>query len=96
MCAAFDVYESLIVFHETTEGQRTYLEWEATAFGGTALNGVTVLTKDESGRIVHAGSHHRQLDAALRLSGELRDRLAGAVDRTYFYDLYESVPHGWD
>ena len=96
MGAACDVYESLVFTHEASVGDRCYLEWEGTALGGLELSGVTVLTKDESGRIVHAAIHHRPLGAALRFSGELRDRLAGVIDRTCFYDPYERVPNGWD
>jgi hypothetical protein len=46
---------------------------------------VTVLTKDDSGRVVHAAIHHRPLGAALRFSAELRKRLTGVVDPGYFY-----------
>jgi hypothetical protein len=67
-------------------GERTYLEWQATAFGGMDLEGVTILTKDAAGRIVRAAIHHRPLGSALRFSAELRERLAGVVDADCFYE----------
>ncbi|MET7999244.1 alpha/beta fold hydrolase [Amycolatopsis sp. NPDC005232] len=75
MAAASGIYESLKFTHQTESGERTYLEWEAVAFGGATLLGVTVLTKDEAGRIVHAAIHHRPLGGALKFSAELGRRL---------------------
>ena len=59
---------------------------EAAAFGGTQIQGVTVLRKDEQGRIVRVAIHHRPLGAALSFSAELRRRLAGRIDAAHFYD----------
>jgi hypothetical protein len=86
MGTASGIYDSLRFTHEASSGPRTYLEWEATAFGGLDLRGVTILTKDERGQIVHAAIHHRPLGAALRFSAELRKRLTGVVDPGYFYE----------
>jgi hypothetical protein len=86
MGTASEIYESLRFTHESSSGPRTYLEWEATAFGGLDLRGVTILTKDESGQVVHAAIHHRPLGAALRFSTELRKRLTGVLDSGYFYE----------
>ncbi len=85
METASGIYESLLFTHEASSGPRTYLEWEATAFGGLDLRGVTVLTKDGSGQIVHAAIHHRPLGAVLRFSAELGERLHGVVDPSHFY-----------
>jgi hypothetical protein len=71
--------------HEASAGPRTYLEWEATALGGMVLRGVTVLTRDASGRIASAAIHHRPLWAALRFSAELGERLTGIIDAEHFY-----------
>lgn len=90
MGTASAIYESLVFTHEASAGPRTYLEWEATAFGGMVLRGVTVLTKDASGRIVHAAIHHRPLWAVLRLSAELGERLTGTVDAEHFYGRTEA------
>jgi hypothetical protein len=86
MATASGIYESLRFTDEAGSGRRTYLEWAATAFGGLDLRGVTVLTKDDSGQIVHTAIHHRPLGAVLRFSAELRKRLVGVVDRGYFYE----------
>jgi pimeloyl-ACP methyl ester carboxylesterase len=86
MSTACGIYDSVLFTHEASNGPRTYLEWEATAFGGLELRGVTVLTKDDSGQVVRAAIHHRPLGAALRFSAELGKRLAGVVDLSYFYE----------
>jgi AcrR family transcriptional regulator len=86
MGTASEVYESLVFTHEVSHGTRSYLEWEATAFGGVVLAGVTILTKNGGGQIVRAAIHHRPLGAALRFSEELRERLAGVVDPGCFHD----------
>jgi pimeloyl-ACP methyl ester carboxylesterase len=86
MGTASGIYDSLVFTHEASSGPRTYLEWEATAFGGLDLRGVTILTTDDSGQVVHAAIHHRPLGASLRFSAELRKRLTGVVDPGYFYE----------
>jgi hypothetical protein len=79
------VYESDAFTQEAVNGPRTYREWEATAFGGMCLEGVTVLTKDEKGQIVRAAIRHRPLDAVKRFSSELRKRLRGVFDAEHFH-----------
>lgn len=86
MAAASQVYESLVFTHETVNGARSYLEWRAVAFGGQELLGVTVLQKNEAGKIVRVAIHHRPLKAALRFSQALRERLVGTLDTDYFYN----------
>lgn len=85
MATASNIYESLAFTHEATHGSRTYLEWEATALGGVKLSGITVLTKNEDGKIAHAAIHHRPLGALHKFSGELRRRLDGQVDPSFFH-----------
>ena len=85
MAAASSIYEALIFTHKATNGTRTYLEWEAQAFGGQRFFGITVLAKNETGKILRVAIHHRPLGAALRFSAELGRRLQGQVDRSYFY-----------
>jgi len=86
MGAASGIYESLVFTQQSSRGPRTYLEWEAVGFGGTQMQGVTVLTKDEQERIARVAIHHRPLGAALRFSAELRRHLAGRIDAAHFYD----------
>lgn len=85
MATASNIYESLVFTHEAVNGPRSYLEWSATAFGGMKLLGVTVLEKADDGRILNVAIHHRPLTAALRFSIELRERLAGVIDASHFY-----------
>jgi hypothetical protein len=54
------------------------------AFGGVELAGITVLVEDADGRIVDVAIHHRPLNAALRFSAELRDRVRQVVDPAQF------------
>ncbi|MDQ7809017.1 alpha/beta fold hydrolase [Amycolatopsis sp. A133] len=86
MGTASGIYESLEFTEQSHEDNRSYLEWRAVAFGGTEFAGVTVLTRDDGGEIVHAAIHHRPLGAALRFSLELRDRLTGEIPSDHFYD----------
>ncbi|PBC92482.1 pimeloyl-ACP methyl ester carboxylesterase [Streptomyces sp. Ag82_O1-15] len=85
MGAASAIYESLRFTRESVDGPRSYLEWEATAFGGLPIEGVTLLTRNADDQILRAAIHHRPLGAALRFSAELRDRLAGEIDSDHFH-----------
>ena len=85
MGTASAIYEALTFTQQATEGQRTYLEWEAQAFGGEKLSGITILTRDDAGKIARAAIHHRPLGGALKFSAELGRRLQGKVDASHFY-----------
>jgi len=85
MATASNIYEALAFTHEATNGLRTYLEWEAQAFGGVKLSGITILTKNEQGKIVRAAIHHRPLGGALKFSAELGRRLHGKVEAAHFF-----------
>lgn len=87
MANASKIYEALAFTHEATNGQRSYLEWEAKAFGGETLRGVTILTKNTDGQIVHAAIHHRPLEAALKFSVELGKRVSGRIGAEHFYSV---------
>ena len=85
MAAASTIYEALAFTREATSGLRTYLEWEAQAFGGVKLSGITILTKNEQGKIVRAAIHHRPLGGLLKFSAELGRRVHGKVDAAHFF-----------
>ena len=85
MATASNIYEALAFTHEATNGLRTYLEWEAQAFGGVKLSGITILTKNEQGKIVRAAIHHRPLGGLLKFSAELGRRLHGKIAATHFF-----------
>ncbi len=85
MGTASQIYEALVFTHQTTSGPRSYLEWEAQAFGGEKLGGITVLTRNEEGKIVRAAIHHRPLGGALKFSAELGRRLRGKLEASHFY-----------
>ena len=85
MAAASSIYISLAFTRDAGHGDRHYLEGEATAFEDTVLRGVTILTKNDDGKIVHAAIHHRPLDGVRKFSAELGRRLEGKVDASHFY-----------
>lgn len=84
LAAASSTYESLEFTAEATDNSTTYLQWRATAFGGMALQGVTVLERDVDGRIAAAAVHHRPLEAVLRMSAELHQRLSAVIPADHF------------
>lgn len=86
MATASNVYEALTFTRQVESAQQTYLEWEAKAFGGQPMSGVTILIKNPDGLIVHIAIHHRPLGALLRFSSEMRDRLKGKIEPDYFYE----------
>ena len=89
MGTASGIYESLGFTHEARNDNRTYIEWEATAFGGTPLQGSTILVHNEAGRIVKAIVQHRPLPVVLRFSAEMGRRLKGQVDDDLFHQPEE-------
>ncbi len=84
MEAASQIYESLEFTEQSTGPGRQYLEWRATAFGGVPISGVTVITRNQDGRIANIAIHHRPLAAALKFSNELGLRLRGKVSEEHF------------
>lgn len=84
MTAASRIYEALSFTHEAHNDMRDYLEWEVQAFGGEQMRGITVLTKNAQGKIVHVAIHHRPLGGALKFSAELGRVLQGQVDASFF------------
>jgi hypothetical protein len=86
LATASSIYESLDFTAEAQSVSTTYLQWRATAFGGMQIEGVTVLERDVSSKIVAAAIHHRPLGPVLRFSAEIRDRLAGVIPADYFLE----------
>ncbi|HEX6704085.1 MAG TPA: alpha/beta hydrolase [Albitalea sp.] len=87
MGEASRIYESLSFTNEATNGKRSYLEWSAVAFGGEQLWGITILTRNDDGKVVNAAIHHRPLHAALKFSAELGRRLQGRIDGSHFHSV---------
>lgn len=85
MSTASRIYEALTFTREAHNGRHDYLEWEVMAFGGEQMSGITVLTKNAEGRIVHVAIHHRPLGGALKFSTELGRRLHGQIDASHFH-----------
>ena len=84
LATASSIYESLEFTAEAQSASTTYLQWRATAFGGMQMQGVTVLERDVSSKLVAAAIHHRPLGPVLRFSAEIRDRLAGVIPADHF------------
>jgi hypothetical protein len=74
------IYETIVFTHETTQGSKTYLEWEGKALGGLTAAGVTVLTRNATGKIESVRLMHRPLPMVLAFSAELARRLEGKLD----------------
>jgi pimeloyl-ACP methyl ester carboxylesterase len=85
MTAASKIYEALSFRHEAHNDMRDYLEWEVQAFGGEQMRGITVLTKNAEGKIVHVAIHHRPLGGALKFSAELGRVLQGQIHASFFH-----------
>jgi hypothetical protein len=84
LAAASSIYESLEFTADSQVASTTYLQWCATAFGGMQIAGITILEHQANGKIVAAAIHHRPLDAVLRFSAEIRDRLVGVIPADHF------------
>src|SRR2546423_12219015 len=74
------MYETLEFTHETTDGRKTYLEWQGTAFGKHVC-GATILTRNHEGLIEHIQLYHSPLPVVVEFSRELAKRLQGKVDQ---------------
>jgi hypothetical protein len=84
MAAASKLYKSLDFTETATVGAKQYLEWVAEAHAGVQFSGVTVLTRDTTGAIVHVAIHHRPMAAAIFFSETMGKTLSGQLDPTYF------------
>lgn len=82
---AAEIYESLVFTDQARSGQRFYVEWVATAFGGKELRGSTILATNQEGKIDHAVIQHRPLDGLLAFSAELGKRMSGVEDAGLFW-----------
>jgi len=58
----------------TTDGRKTYLEWQGTAFGKN-VGGTTILTRNHEGLIEHIQLYHSPLQVIVEFSRELAKRL---------------------
>ena len=74
-------YKTIVFTHETTQGPKTYLEWEGKALGGLATAGVTVLTKNAAGKIESVRLMHRPLTMVLARSANWRGGWRGNSTR---------------
>ncbi|MER5540582.1 alpha/beta fold hydrolase [Streptomyces mirabilis] len=86
MATASSTYESLEFVRKAQDGQRTYLEWEATAFGGFEIKGITILTRDDQGLITEIAIHHRPLGAVVQFAAKVGAPLveAGLIPADHF------------
>ena len=77
------MYETIAFTHETTNGRKTYLEWQGKAFG-KQVGGATILTRNTEGLIEHIQLYHSPLQVIVEFSRELAKRLQGKVDQALF------------
>ncbi len=77
------MYETIEFTHETTNGRKTYLEWQGKAFG-KQVGGTTILTRNHEGLIEHIQLYHSPLPVVVEFARELAKRLQGKVDQALF------------
>ncbi|HEY4387369.1 MAG TPA: nuclear transport factor 2 family protein [Ktedonobacteraceae bacterium] len=82
---AAEIYESLVFTDRASSGQRIYVEWVATAFGGKQLRGSTIISTNPEGKINHVVVQHRPLDELLAFSAEMGKRMDGVEDPECFW-----------
>jgi hypothetical protein len=68
------MYETIAFTHETTDGRKTYLEWQGKAFG-QQVGGTTILTRNHEGLIEHIQLYHNPLPVVVEFARELAKRL---------------------
>ena len=90
MAAASKLYKSVAFTATATVGAKQYLEWVAEAHAGVQFSGVTVLTRDTTGAIVHVAIHHRPMEAAIFFSETMGKSLRGELDPTYFLKEHDA------
>ena len=74
MRASASLYTRLAFVYESLSPARTYMEWEAEAFG-LAISGLTALTIDAGGWLTRIALHHRPRGSVERFSAELEPLL---------------------
>jgi len=74
------MYEAIEFTHETTNGMKTYLEWQGKAFGKN-VGGTTILTRNNEGQIENIQLYHSPLQVVVEFSRELAKRLQDKVDQ---------------
>lgn len=82
---AAEIYDSLVFTDQARGGQRFYIEWVATAFGGKELRGSTILATNQEDKIERAVIQHRPLGELLAFSAELGKRMTGVEDAGLFW-----------
>ena len=79
------MYETIEFTHETTDGMKTYLEWQGKAFG-KQVRGTTILTRNHEGLIKHIQLYHSPLQVVMEFSRELAKRLQGKGDQAVLHE----------
>ncbi|WP_051000338.1 nuclear transport factor 2 family protein [Bradyrhizobium diazoefficiens] len=85
LTTASKLYERVVFTSNTTVGDNTWMQWEATIPGGTELKGVTVLTRNSWGHISRIGIYHSPLSAMLTFSEEMGIRTRDSLGPGYFF-----------
>lgn len=83
---ASQYYEYCNFVHQAQKGNRTWLEWDLLTRDGMNMQGCTLLTRNDDGKIVMSCIHHRPLGDLLLFSEHLREYaqpLFGAEEYNY-------------
>jgi len=74
------MYETLEFTYETTDGRKTYLEWQGKAFG-KHVGGTTILTRNHEGLIEHIQLYHSPLQVVVEFARSRAKRLRSKGDQ---------------
>lgn len=78
------LYKSQTPIFVATAGSRTFLSYEAELAGGSLITGFAVVERNEDGSVPRVSVTFSPLGAALSLSGQLGERLAGELGEGLF------------
>ncbi|KFE50692.1 hypothetical protein [Pseudomonas syringae] len=78
------MYEAHSVIFRATFADRELLEYDALAFGGVAVHGVVILSKNPAGKISNVSVHHGPVEAVNKLSAALKQHLSAELGGDYF------------
>ncbi|MBI3898386.1 MAG: hypothetical protein HY308_08825 [Gammaproteobacteria bacterium] len=81
--ATSKMYESLEFTDEVRSNNKIYLEWQG-VFHGQVVKGVTILSRNEIGKINSIKLFHSPRMVLQAFSLELRERLTGILDSKHF------------
>lgn len=78
------VYEAHSMVFHATFADKELIEYKAQAFGGMAVHGIVILSRNKAGDIFNVRVPHGHLKAVNKLSAALKEHLLSELDAEYF------------